>query len=145
LFITDITISRIIRVTPLQALGEAVVDRLEPFVPMRLPTIKKPPTRSKKIWQRLGRNGWTTLTLLDNLMWSPSTIEISRIGCKEPCCDTTALRFRSTTHYIPCRWDSTYPKVRQCRRSTAIAIEIWARPIMRSNAPRWVDKALGIE
>ena len=57
LFITDITISRIIRVTPLQALGEAVVDRLEPFVPMRLPTIKKPPTRSKKIWQRLGRNG----------------------------------------------------------------------------------------
>ena len=57
LFITDITISKIFRITPLQALGEAVADRLEPFVPICSPTVRTETSRSRKIWQRLGRNG----------------------------------------------------------------------------------------
>jgi len=57
LFMTDVTISKISKITPLQALGQVFSDRLEPFVPTRLPTMKKEKPGGRKIWQRLGRNG----------------------------------------------------------------------------------------
>ena len=56
LFITDITISKVVKITPFQALGDAVADRLEPFVPPRLPAVGKENPGRKKIWQRIGRS-----------------------------------------------------------------------------------------